>query len=290
MPYTRRCRATKLLQIEYKLPIEGQDYWFLANLTRLNENEVFWVARDITTRRKAEEDLLKFKLGIDQTTDAVFITDINGKIVYANPGFEKVYGYTQAEAVGQNPRIIKSGTMTRENYEQFWGALLSKQTVSGEIINKARDGRLVSIAGTNSPIIDENGNILGFLAVHHDITSIKQTEELVRRRNEYLSATAEIGRLVTSTLDMSTLFSRTVNLVRERFGFYHAGIFITEETGFRAILQAATGEAGEEMLRQKHSLQVGAKSIVGEVTESGRAVIVNDTTASGTHKFNPLLP
>jgi hypothetical protein len=74
---------------------------------------------------------------------------------------------------------------------------------------------------------------------------------------------------------MPTLFSRTVNLVRERFGFYHAGIFITEETGFRAILQAATGEAGAEMLRQHHSLQVGSKSVVGGVTESGRAVVVN---------------
>ena len=126
--------------------------------------------------------------------------------------------------------------------------------------------------------------------VARDITGRKQAEEALRRRNEYLSATAEIGRLVTSTLDMPTLFSRTVNLVRERFGFYHAGIFITEETGFRAVLQAATGEAGAEMLRQHHSLQVGSKSVVGGVTESGRAVVVNDTTLSETHKFNPLLP
>lgn len=126
--------------------------------------------------------------------------------------------------------------------------------------------------------------------VARDITDRKHTEESLVRRNEYLSATAEIGRLVTSTLDMPTLFSRTVNLVRERFGFYHAGIFVTEETGFRSILQAATGEAGAEMLRQKHSLQVGSKSVVGGVTGSGHAVIVNDTSASETHKFNPLLP
>lgn len=126
--------------------------------------------------------------------------------------------------------------------------------------------------------------------VARDITDRRRDEESLRRRNEYLSATAEIGQLVTSTLDMATLLSRTVNLVRDRFGFYHAGIFVTEETGFRAVLQAATGEAGAEMLRQKHSLQVGSKSIVGEVTESGRAVVVNDTASSAQHKFNPLLP
>jgi PAS domain S-box-containing protein len=283
-------QGEEAVQIEYKLPLEGEDYWFLASITRLNDNEVFWVARDITTRKKAEEDLVKFKLGIDQATDAVFITDRTGRIAYVNPGFEKTYGYTQAEAVGQYPRILKSGLLSREYYQQFWATLLNKQTVSNQIVNKTRDGRMVSISGSNSPIIDESGNIIGFIAVHHDITAAKQTEEIIKRRNEYLSATAEIGRLVTSTLDMNTLFSRTVNLVRERFGFYHAAIFITEETGFRAILQAATGNAGAEMLQQKHSLQVGSRSIVGEVTENGRAIVVNDTASSETHKFNPLLP
>ncbi len=405
------------VSVEYPLNINQKEYWFDGSVSKLGQDQVFLVARDITERKKAEEDLLKFKLGIDQSTDAVFITDTNGTITYANPGFEKVYGFSQAESVGQNPRIIKSGLMTKENYEQFWGTLLSKQTISGEIVNKNKDGHLVFIEGTNSPILDENKNILGFLAVHHDITERKRVEEVLRasedrfrsileniedgyyevdtagnltflnpalarlfgrsanemigmnnrqfmppeqaktvfqtynrvfqtgipeqafnwdvvrpdgtlrsvessvsliktadgsitgfrgtvrditdrkkaeetlqRRNEYLFATAEIGRLVTSTLDMPTLFSRTVNLVRDRFGFYHAGIFVTEETGFKAILQAATGEAGAEMLQQKHSLQVGSKSVVGGVTESGRAVIVNDTAASESHKFNPLLP
>jgi PAS domain S-box-containing protein len=278
------------VQVEYKLPIGEQDYWFLASVSRLSEREVFWVARDITQRKESEVELQKFKLGIDQSSDAVFITNANGIITYVNPGFETIYGYTQEEALGQNPRIIKSGLLTKENYVQFWDTLLHKHSVTGEIVNKTKDGRLLTIAGTNSPILSENGEILGFLAVHHDITAAKHAEEALRRRNEYLSATAEIAQLVTSTLDMPTLFSRTVNLVSQRFGFYHAGIFVTEETGFRAILQAATGEAGAEMLRQKHSLAVGSKSVVGEVTESGRAVVVNDTTASAVHKFNPLLP
>lgn len=277
-------------QIEYKLPIGNQDFWFLASVSRLTDHEVFWVARDITQRKMAETELQKFKLGIDQSTDAVFITDPNGIISYVNPGFETIYGYTKEEAIGQNPRIIKSGILTKENYVQFWDTLLHKHSVTGEIVNKAKDGRLITIAGTNSPIVSESGEILGFLAVHHDITAAKQAEENLRRRNEYLSATAEISQLVTSTLDMPTLFSRTVNLVSQRFGFYHAGIFVTEETGFRAVLQAATGEAGAEMLRQKHGLAVGSKSVVGEVTESGRAMIVNDTVASSIHKFNPLLP
>ena len=246
--------------------------------------------RDITESKKAQEELTRFKLGIETSGDAVFMTDINGKIVFANSAFETVYGYKPSEAVGNTPRIIKSGLIPQEQYEYFWGTLLSKQTVTGELINRTKDGRLISIAGTNSPILDEKGNVLGFLAVHHDITDRKKAEEELQKRNTYLAASAEISRLVTSTLDLNAIFSRTVNLINERFGFYHAAIFIVEETGFNAALREATGTAGAEMKNNKHTLQVNSKSIVGKVTAEGQAVVVNDTTLDPLHRINPLLP
>ncbi|MBN2387724.1 MAG: GAF domain-containing protein [Anaerolineales bacterium] len=119
---------------------------------------------------------------------------------------------------------------------------------------------------------------------------ISSSEEALRRQNEYLAISAEIGRLVTSTLDLGTLFSRTVDLIRDRFGFYHAGIFTIEETGFKANLSAATGRAGKEMLAYGHTLQVGSRSIVGTVTASGQPLIVNNTATDPTHRPNPLLP
>ncbi len=241
-------------------------------------------------RRRSQEEMAKFKLGIDHSDDAVFITDTDGTITYANPGFEKVYGFKPQEAVGQNPRILKSGLTTAEQYRQFWATLLSKNPVTGEMTNRSKDGHLVPIAGTNSPILDEANNIIGYLAVHHDMTGTKRAEEALRRRNEYLAAAAEIGRLVTSTLDLNTIFSRTVNLVSERFGYYHAAIFVVEETGFNAILREATGEAGEAMKRSEHSLPVNEKSVVGKVALNGEPVVVNNTALDSTHKPNPLLP
>ncbi|HEY9152732.1 MAG TPA: GAF domain-containing protein [Anaerolineales bacterium] len=241
-------------------------------------------------RKRSQEELSKFKLGLDQSDDAVFITDTDGTILYANPGFEKVYGYKPEEALGKNPRIIKSGIMTQEQYKLFWETLLSKNTSSGEVINKSKDGRLIPIAGTNSPILNEAGNIIGFLAIHKDMTATKRAEEALQRRNDYLAAAAEIGRLVTSTLDLNTIFSRTVNLVSERFGYYHAAIFVVEETGFNAILREATGEAGAEMKRLQHSLPVNEHSIVGKATQTGEVVVVNNTALDLTHKTNPLLP
>jgi PAS domain S-box-containing protein len=236
------------------------------------------------------EESRKFRLGLERSADAVFMTDIEGTIVYANPSFEKIYGFPLNEVIGKNPRIIKSGVIPQEQYKHFWETLLNKGTISGEILNKRKDGKLIPVEGTNSPILDENGNILGFLAIHSDITKRKEDEEALQRRNEYLAASAEIGRLVTSTLDLKTIFTRSVNLIVERFGFYYASIFTIEETGFNAILQEATGKAGKLLKERKHSLTVGSNSTVGKATDSGEVVAVNDVALDPIHKHNPLLP
>jgi signal transduction histidine kinase/DNA-binding response OmpR family regulator len=126
--------------------------------------------------------------------------------------------------------------------------------------------------------------------VARDVTERRDFEETLRRQNDYLATSSEIGRLITSTLDLDTLFSQAVNLIRERFEFYHVAIFITEETGFNTVLKSATGEAGEEMLQRKHSLQVGSRSIVGSVTATSNPMVVNNTALDQIHRPNPLLP
>jgi signal transduction histidine kinase/DNA-binding response OmpR family regulator len=118
----------------------------------------------------------------------------------------------------------------------------------------------------------------------------KRAEEALKRQNEYLAAAAEIGRLVTSTLDLNTIFSRTVNLVLERFGYYHAAIFLVEETGFNVALREATGAAGAEMKARQHSLPLNDNSIVGKVAHRGQPVVANDTSQDSAHHYNPLLP
>jgi len=236
------------------------------------------------------EESQKFRLGLDRSADAVFLTNIEGAIIYANPSFERIYGFPLDEVIGQNPRIIKSGLIPQEQYKIFWDTLLNKETVSGEIINKRKDGRLIPIGGTNSPILDEKGNILGFLAIHSDITKRKEDEEALQRRNEYLAASSDIGRLVTSTLDLDTIFQRSVNLIVERFGYYYASIFIIEESGKYAILQEATGAAGVKIKERGHSLPVGSNSIVGQAAQSGEVVVANNTAISSIHKPNPFLP
>jgi PAS domain S-box-containing protein len=269
-----------------------QTYDPALQITERHQEILSAIAGQVTSsieRFLAEREIQKFKLGIDHSDNIVFITDPDGTIQYANPAFERIYGFTREETIGKTPRILKSGFIPDEQYKHFWGTLLSGGTVSGEIINKAKDGRLIPVAGTNSPILDESETIIGFLAVHQDITERKLAEETLKRRNDYLAASSEIGRLVTSTLDLNTIFTRTVNLISERFGFYYAAIYIIEETGFNAILREATGEAGEKMKAQRHSVIAGSNSVVGKVAGNIEPMLVNDTELEPLYMPNPFL-
>jgi PAS domain S-box-containing protein len=159
------------------------------------------------------QEAQKFKLGIDRTDNAVFITDPEGVIQYINPGFEKIYGFKNNEALGQTPRILKSGLTPSEQYKELWEKLLTGETVTGEIVNKAKDGTLVYISGTHSPILDENNRILGFLSVNQDITERKKSEEEIRERNEYLAVLNEIMSFTSQTLEIHSILETVLSKI-----------------------------------------------------------------------------
>ncbi len=163
-------------------------------------------------------DSQRFKMGIENSGDAVFVTDTKGTITYANPTFEKVYGYAPSEVIGKNPRIIKSGLLTAENYRAFWGVLLSKNAVTGEIVNKHKDGHLVYIAGTNSAIVDDSGEIIGFLAAHHDVTEQKRNQDLIEQRAQQQEALNLITQKIQSTTNIEAAMQITARELGHALG------------------------------------------------------------------------
>ena len=117
----------------------------------------------------------------------------------------------------------------------------------------------------------------------------ERTRDLERRSSQ-IQVAAEISRDATSAHRLEILLNRAVELVRERFGYYHAGIFLLDAKGEYAVLQAATGEAGKAMLEANHKLKVGEVGIVGYVTAAGRPRISLDVGADAVHFKNPYLP
>ena len=161
---------------------------------------------------------MQFKLGIENSGDAVFATDRNATITYVNQAFQKVYGYEPAEVIGKNPRIIRSGLLSQENYQQFWQALLSKNPVSGEIVNRHKDGRLVYISGTNSAVVDAAGEIVGFLAVHRDITEQKRNQDLIAQRAQQQEAINLIAQRIQSATTIEAALQITARELGHALG------------------------------------------------------------------------
>jgi GAF domain-containing protein len=117
----------------------------------------------------------------------------------------------------------------------------------------------------------------------------QQTGELVRR-NAQLELASQIARDMAVETDSRTLSNKTVDLIKDRFGFYHVGIFILDDLKEYAVLRAATGEAGQKLLERKHRLRAGQEGIVGFVCGSGEARIALDVGVDAVHFRNPLLP
>ncbi|KCZ72948.1 PAS domain S-box [Candidatus Methanoperedens nitroreducens] len=149
------------------------------------------IIRDITERKHAEEELLKFKLGIERSDEVIFITDKEGSITYTNPAFERIYGFSRDEVLGKTPSILKSGVLPQEVYKQFWDTILAKKVVSGEIINKTKDGRLLNTESTANPILNNDGDIVGFLAIQRDITEHKRAEDELKIKAQLLDTATD---------------------------------------------------------------------------------------------------
>lgn len=111
-----------------------------------------------------------------------------------------------------------------------------------------------------------------------------------QQRAVELQAASEIARDTTSTLSLDVLLNRIVNLLRERFGFYHTAIYLMDSTETFAQIQEATGRAGIEMKQHQHRVAVGSKSVIGSSTATGNPSVINDTTHSSIYYPNPLLP
>ena len=136
------------------------------------------VAIDTTHQKRKEEQMQILTEAVENTSASVVITDIFGSISYANPSFTRATGYTKDEAIGQNPRILKSGLHDDVFYQQMWKTLESGTTWRGEMSNKKKDGSIFWELASISPIQDEQGNTINYVAVKDDITEKKELERL----------------------------------------------------------------------------------------------------------------
>ncbi len=157
---------------------DGSQYPVEVHLQLMHGDSPMFVAiiLDTTERQRAESGLRQLSAAVEQSPAVIVITDTNGTIEYANPMFTKLTGYTREEAIGQDPRILKSGKWSKKEYEELWKTILAGKTWRGEFENKKKHGELYWESASISPVRNPKGEITHFLGFIEDITERKRRE------------------------------------------------------------------------------------------------------------------
>jgi len=186
--------ATGNIEVRYRCK-DGSYKWIsFTGCNLLHDPDIHGILgnyHDITEHKRAEQERLRLSMAMEQATDAVIITDRDGAIQYVNPAFVNVTGYSRQEALGQNPRFLKSGQQDAAFYRRMWAMLAAGKTWSGHMINKRKDGTLYEEDATISPVRDASGSIVNFVAVKRDVTREVQLEAQLQQAQKMES----VGRL-----------------------------------------------------------------------------------------------
>lgn len=172
-----------------------------SNMVLTEEGELRMVVSmgvDITERRQADADRARLMTAVEQVADAIAVTDASGAIQYVNPAFSNLTGYDREEVLGQNPRILKSGRQDLAFYQALWAAITAGRNWKGTIVNKRKDGSLYVEETTISPVRNEEGEIVNFVAVKRDISERLRMEEEREKLEERVRSAQRleaVGRL-----------------------------------------------------------------------------------------------
>lgn len=147
--------------------------------------------RSVQRRQQAEEQTSRLATALQSTEEAILITDLAGTILDVNPAFERLTGYPRNVAIGQNPRILRSGHHEPEFYQQMWATLLRGEVWSAAFTNRRQDGSLYYVEETISPVRDASGRITAYVAAQRDVTDRQRAETELRSRTSRLTTLVE---------------------------------------------------------------------------------------------------
>lgn len=161
--------------------------------------------------------MLQLTQAIDQSPVSVIITDLDGKIVYVNPYFHELTGYTCEEIMGKSPSILRAGNTPPEKYKGLWETIKAGKTWRGEFLNKKKNGELYWELAIISSVKDENGKILNYIGVKNDITKRKRAELDLKNANELLKSRVETIMELQKQLKEQAIRDPLSNLHNRRF-------------------------------------------------------------------------
>jgi len=232
------------------------------------------ILRDITERKRAEEELRKLSRAIEQSPGTVAITDAQGNVEYVNPKFTQLTGYTLEEVLGQNPRLLKSGEQPEEFYRDLWDTILAGEEWQGEFSNRKKSGETYWELASISAIRDADGVITHFVKVAEDITERKRTEEALRRRVGELITLNRIAQTVATVTDLPAALAIVAETVTHLLDATATVIASLDGDRMEVLGQFAHASGSPGMVGQVFPL--GGASLVHQMLDQGEPLVVPD--------------
>lgn len=204
------------------------------------------IARDITERRRTEEQLLKLSLAVEQSSNVIVITDLTGHIEYVNERFCLTTGYDRADVLGQSVRLLKSGRTPASTYEALWAAITQGKVWSGEFINRRKDGSVYIEAASITPLRNPQGNITHYVAVKEDVTQKRRDDEELAHHRQHLEQLVQVRTL---ELERAMLAAEAANQAKSTFlanMSHEIRTPLNAILGFAHLLRPALREANQQ--------------------------------------------
>ena len=195
----------------------GERHWFVG------------VIRDITERKRLEEELRKLSQAVEQSPTSVIITNLTGEIEYVNSKFTQVTGFLPGEVIGKNPRFLKSGEAPAEEYKNLWETISAGKEWRGEFHNKKKDSELYWELAYISPIKDDEGVITHYLAVKEDITLQKKMEMDLQKEVMFNQLLKDVAVASNEATVMEEAVQVCLKLVCELTGWPVGHLYVSDE-------------------------------------------------------------
>jgi len=209
-----------------------------------NEQCIITILRDITERIHAERELRKLSTAVEQSHNAIVITDTAGTIEYVNSRLVELTGYSSKELIGKNPRIWKSGETSEEVYNDLWKTITQGKIWKGDILNRKKNGSTYWSSDIISPIFDKKGNITHYLSSQEDVTEIRNLNKQLTWQASYDALTGLVNRR-----EFERRLERIIANSDKNHSTEHA-LFFMDLDQFKVVNDTCGHTAGDELLRQ----------------------------------------
>jgi PAS domain S-box-containing protein len=190
-------------------------------LSRIELSDKFYVQaviRDVSEKKDRENEYKKLSAVVEQSSEMILITNLQGKIEYVNRAFEEITGYSAEEVKGKSPSMLKSGRHKDEFYQDIWATISKGQCWHGRIINRTKNDQLYTEEARIFPIRDNEGKIIHYVALTRDITRELEAEEMLRhsQKMESLGILAggvahDFNNILTGIFGLIRLCEKNIN-------------------------------------------------------------------------------